>query len=110
MRLKPGVSLRGVKPETVAGMHIADGVCNDRFYELVITSVTDGKHSPNSLHYVGYAFDMRTRYAFDMRTRGLPQVLQNNLAADLREALGQEFDVVLEKTHIHVEFQPKGEA
>jgi hypothetical protein len=102
MRLKPGVSLRGVKPETVAGMHIADGVCNDRFYELVITSVTDGKHSPNSLHYVGYAFDMRTR--------DLSQVDKKNLAVDLREALGQEFDVVVEKTHIHVEFQPKGEA
>jgi hypothetical protein len=83
-------------------MHIADGVCNDRFYELVITSVTDGKHSPNSLHYVGYAFDMRTR--------DLSQVDKKNLAVDLREALGQEFDVVVEKTHIHVEFQPKGEA
>jgi hypothetical protein len=45
-----------------------------------------------------------------MRTRDLSQVDKKNLAVDLREALGQEFDVVVEKTHIHVEFQPKGEA
>ena len=102
MRLKPGVSLRGVQPETVAGMLIADGVCNDRMYELVVTSTTDGKHSTGSLHYVGHAFDMRTR---DLSTRDAQA-----LAGALRESLGQEFDVVVEKTHIHVEFQPKGEA
>ena len=67
--------------------------------ECVITSGTDGVHQHGSKHYTGEALDFRTR---NMR-RIEKAVLVNNL----NEALGPDFDVVLERTHLHVEYHPK---
>ena len=66
---------------------------------MVVTSVMDGKHRPGSLHYVGYAADLRT---WAIESDHLAEFTQG-----LAEELGEEFDVVLEKDHIHIEFQPK---
>jgi UDP-N-acetylenolpyruvoylglucosamine reductase len=65
----------------------------------VLTSANDGQHGFGSLHYAGLAVDVRTHHvtANDIEP----------LADTIREALGPQFDVVLEDTHIHVEFQPK---
>ena len=94
--IKPGVKLNGVKPETVVGMMIAQETFAP--YDFVITSVCDGKHSENSLHYSGNAFDCRTRHL----TKSQAQLV----VLQLRKNLGDEFDVVLEKTHCHIEYQP----
>ena len=102
MKLKRGVRVRGVRPETVLAMMIAESILSERHIEFTITSCTEGKHSRGSLHYSGGAFDMRSR---DMSS----QLQKIRIVDDLKEALGIDFDVVLEKTHIHVEFQPKGE-
>ena len=98
MTIKPGVSLTGLRTETLAGLMIADQVFADLSEQLTITSCTDGNHSRGSLHYVGLAFDARTR-----NLTNTPDAV----ASRLRGSLGGEFDVVLESDHIHVEFQPK---
>ena len=64
-----------------------------------ITSGSDGVHGPNSLHYQGKALDFRTRTL----TASQKQAVFLSLTA----ALGTQFDVVLEDTHIHIEFDPK---
>lgn len=64
----------------------------------VITSGVDGRHMPESLHYKGLAFDFRTRH--------VPQGDLAALTAHLSDALGGNFDVVLESDHVHVEFDP----
>jgi hypothetical protein len=97
MVLKPGVSLAGLRPETLAGMVIANEVFSSLSEPLTITSCTDGSHGKNSLHFVGLAFDVRTRTLAN---------LVDNLAERLVAALGDEFDVVVEPTHIHIEYQP----
>jgi hypothetical protein len=94
--IKSGVKLNGVKPETVVGMMIAQETFDP--YDFVITSVCDGKHSKNSLHYSGNAFDCRIRHLTESQTQLV--VLQ------LKKNLGDEFDVVREKTHCHIEYQP----
>jgi hypothetical protein len=71
---------------------------------LVVTSVTDGQHSPNSLHYKGLAFDFRSHDLANGRK------LQVHGA--LRHHLGPDFDVILEalntpNEHFHVEYDPK---
>jgi len=99
MKFKDGVKINGIKPELTIGIIIANSVYKDHNYDLVITSVTDGKHSRTSLHYVGFAFDTRTR---NVSKIDLPLIQK-----DLQEALADEFDVVLEKDHFHIEFQPK---
>jgi len=99
MRYKKGVTLFGVSAEILAALVVADSVWKRLGEELVVTSITDGKHKFGSLHYLGYAGDVRTRYFQDGGVEAADQ---------LRDALTDEYDVVLESTHIHIEFQPKG--
>lgn len=66
---------------------------------ITITSILDGKHRDGSKHYDGQAFDIRT---FIYTVTEL-----NELMAALKEALGPDFDVVLENDHIHIEYDPK---
>ena len=72
-------------------------IWNGTDYEVTVTSGKDGIHSKNSLHYVGRAIDIRTR---DMK-------LPAYTARKLKIALGNNFDVILESDHIHIEFDPK---
>lgn len=98
LKIKPGVSIRGLRPEIVFAALIVAGVFAKSGVEPVwITSGTEGKHSAGSLHYVGAALDIRLP----------PPALTSDILNRLRESLGAEFDVVLESSHIHIEFQPK---
>lgn len=105
MRLKFGVRLEGLQPQTVVGMMVASVVCQRWGVECVITSCNDGKHSERSWHYKGFAFDLRTRFPeLDGR--------EAEFASDIRGALGPDFDVVLEAVgtpneHLHIEYDPK---
>jgi len=92
---KKGVRVNGIKPETVLAIQIAEGVWAKQGLDLVVTSVTDSKHSQFSLHYTGYACDLRI---WDLDTE--------KAVRDLKEALTNEYAVILEDTHIHIEFQP----
>ena len=86
----------------VLGLVIADQVYIEvGGQELIITEGTGSKHGRGSLHYVGLAADLRTRF-----WKNSPETLQA-VADALRERLGDEFDVVVEATHIHIEYQPK---
>lgn len=95
MMIKPGVQLRGLSTQVLLAMQAADWLLEGN---MVVTSVSEGKHSPGSLHYVGLAFDMRLP--------GEP----HDFVDQLQECLGEEFDVVIERDHIHVEYQPKVQA
>jgi hypothetical protein len=98
--LKPGVSVAGVRPEIAIAITVAASIYAKYELGCVVTSIVDGKHSHGSIHYSGGACDLRTRH--------VPKALRATIANELREALGSDYDVVLEGDHIHVEFQPKG--
>lgn len=66
--------------------------------DCVITSCRDGKHGEKSYHYSGRAFDLRTR---DIALKDQPAIHQA-----LKELMGKDYDVVLEKDHIHIEPSP----
>lgn len=66
----------------------------------IVTSTTDGKHKKGSLHYVGLAVDLRIK--------DLTPVVTGSYYHALKLALSRLCDVILEKDHIHVEYQPKG--
>lgn len=95
--IKSGVDLRGLSPQMAIAYTIACKVYGQ--YACVITSGSDGKHGPNSLHYSGQALDLRTN--------NLPPQAVQSIVDRLKEALGAQFDVVLESDHIHIEFDPK---
>lgn len=97
---KEGVRLTGMQPQITLAIFTAYEVFKrNGVADLTITSVCEGQHSRQSLHYVGHAFDIRIS-EIDLLTRAA-------IVADLKKCLGDEFDVILEATHIHVEWQPK---
>lgn len=99
MRVKDGVRIRGLSPEAVVALMMAEPIWRDHAQELVVTSATDGNHSTGSLHHTGEAVDLRTRYF----QRGESE----EVAEELRAALPDSYDVVNEGTHMHVEHDPK---
>jgi hypothetical protein len=99
MKLKPGVMVAGVQPEIMLGIMAAHTVYEGLGVELVITSVLDGKHSSRSLHYKGQAIDIRTREMTHNTAKRACELI--------KKALPDDFDVVLEKDHIHLEYDVK---
>ena len=99
MKIKDGVSMVGIQIEMRPVLINADAIWRTHGQELVVTAVCGGMHSAGSLHYYGYAVDLRTRYF------GTEQIAV--IASVLRRVLGEDYDVVIHETHIHVEFDPK---
>lgn len=99
MILKPGIKTLGIKPELLIALFIADGIWKENGQELVITSLTDGKHKRVSRHYLGTAGDLRTYY--------FTASIKKKAARELRKALGKDYYVKLEKTHIHCSYKPQ---
>ena len=98
LSIKPGVTLNRLSPQIVLAVMIANEVYKKHGADLVITSGDDGKHLPHSLHYQGHAVDLRI---WTIAPSKVPHVVK-----DLRNALGANYDVVLESDHIHIEYDP----
>jgi hypothetical protein len=89
---------------------IACSVYSSKGYSCIITAGLEGKHKRYSLHYKGFALDLRTKHCWpgeDNRESKL-----NQLQVDLQMSLGEQFQVFVENLstineHIHIEFDPK---
>jgi RHS repeat-associated protein len=66
--------------------------------DAMVTYTTNGTHGTN-IHYEGNAVDLRTR---DLTS---PQA--EHAVEGLRRNLGDDYDVILEGDHIHVEYDPR---
>ncbi len=99
MRLKENVRPSGLRTEMLLAIFIAAEVWKEYDRELVVTSLNDSKHSHGSKHYSGLAADLRTRY--------FEKEIVADVALELQERVGKDYDVVVEKTHIHIEYHPK---
>lgn len=97
--IKPGVRITGMRPEILLAVVAAERVYAQAGFDCTITACVDGRHTTGSLHYAGAAIDVRTR---NVPADRLPKV-----AGQIRECLAGDFDVILESTHLHIEFQPK---
>lgn len=99
IEIKEGVSLAGLGEPMTLGVMVVASVYDVIGKPCVITSVLDGVHGRQSLHYQGGAVDFRTRH--------LSENEKLVVDAECRAALSAEFDVVMEHNHLHVEWQPK---
>ena len=96
MLIKAGVDISRLRPEIRKRLNeIAVIVWETEHEELVITSTYEGAHSDGSLHYANLAIDIR-------RKKG-----QEYSYNEIKIALGDDYDVVLEADHIHIEYDPK---
>ena len=99
MKVKNTVDIYGLQPELVFGMVVVERVFREHGQGLTLTSVCDGKHSFRSLHYKGLAFDCRTR--------NITRAEQDGIVDEIRARLPKDWDIVLETSHIHVEYDRK---
>lgn len=81
-----------MRPEIDVAKRKLERLYSSEGKDLYITSIMEGTHSPGSLHHAGFAFDIRSEGVSIDRIRSL---------------LGDDYDVVVEKTHLHIEYDPK---
>lgn len=96
--VKKGAVLHGLDAKMHAAIHKAGRIWIRHGKTLVVTSGLDGRHKKGSLHYAGLAVDLRSSY-FVPSTR-------KRVARELQRSLGDKFQVIREKHHIHVEYDP----
>jgi hypothetical protein len=87
-----------MRPEILLGVVVANEVWkHNGSAGATITSCIDGKHKRASKHYTGCAVDLRIWNIVDVE----------KAAMELRQALTDDYDVVVESDHIHLEYDPK---
>ena len=96
--MKRGVFLSGTHPCLFEMIDAAKRAYYPLGYDVTITSGCEGTHSRKSLHYKGLALDFRTRM--------LDEDERIEVEDSLRDILGDDYDVVFERDHFHVEFDP----
>jgi len=97
--LKVGVKMHLLQPQIVLAILACNDVFKEFGYDCIVTSLSDGVHRPDSLHYRGCAVDFR------IKPVRLTHV--DALVSRIRQSLGADFDVLLEVDHLHVEYDPK---
>ena len=102
MKIKPGVLLDKLTPSMAVACVVVESVYRRGGYDATITSGSDGKHTGQPLkgdtvdpHYSGRALDFRIS---DVKSSELPDLVQA-----LRTCLGDEFAVLQEDTHLHIQ-------
>ena len=104
LKLKPTVKINGrhfdheIRLMIDVARETAPDLSDDHVW---ITSGNDSTHMKGSKHYTNEAFDVRTLNLIDGRDAAKLWTTR------IREALGLKYQVVLEKDHIHVEYDPK---
>lgn len=100
MRLKSNLTRPAPGHALAIAFIVAADVYREYEIECVITSIMDGVHSETSLHYSGNAFDLRIK--------NIPAAIgASTIANEIRTRLNHHYDVILEKDHIHIEYQPR---
>lgn len=95
MLVKMGVDYSRLKDPIRSKLRIIDNIFGRNGNEAVLTATFGGLHSPSSFHYVDLAADFRLGIHNDV------------ILKELRQHLGKDYDVVLETTHFHIEYDPK---
>lgn len=97
-----GARLDPMTAKVVAFM-VVDQAMENQGLEYELTSGAEGEHMPGSLHFVFLAWDWTVRTRSPLRTQ------LDKMVADVKDRLGDDFDVVwkAKAKRLHVEFQPK---
>ena len=108
MKFKQGVKCFGVKPEILYAFFAIENAYRSVLnIEPTVTAITDGKHRTDR-HPKGYGVDVRTRN--DNSDKQWDIGTKQELRDAIKLRLTDEFDVVIEDTHIHVEIDRRSGA
>jgi len=96
MLIKAGVDISRLERNTRRALRKVANIFRRYNQEMIITSTYEGNHGEGSLHYANQAFDVR-----------FPDDDRENIEAAIFEELSNNFDVLMEFDHIHIEYDPK---
>lgn len=96
--VKQGAECRVIKPVLLDALLRLTLLYHQYEQVLVVTEISGGTHKTGSLHYKGYAADLRTR---DFPAWQLPHVLDA-----IQLELGHDWDIIQETDHFHIEYDP----
>lgn len=96
MLIKAGVDISRLERNTRRSLPKVALVFDEAREVFIITSTYEGTHGEGSLHYANEAYDVRT-----------PDDSKLRIFANIQKVLGPDFDVVLERDHYHIEYDPK---
>lgn len=108
MRFKDSTIILSMTPAIVAILQAAEAAYAAIRVPCWVTSGNDGRHMNGSFHYRDRAVDFRTGHHWQNPL--LTQAEAEEVAAAMRQRLGQDYDVVLESDHLHVEFDVRRES
>ncbi len=97
LRFKEGVSIT-FTAQNQAICDAGEKIYQQHGYACVVTAGSDGTHLPTSFHYQHRALDLRTR---QIARADLP-IIQR----ELQDELGQDYQVLIESDHFHIEHDP----
>lgn len=89
-----GVDIRSLDSSIWNAIKIISKIWKEE--EIVITSTWEGTHLPWSKHYQGKAIDIRY------------PILSKTMIDEIRSELGKDYDIIVKRDHIHIEYDPKG--
>lgn len=96
MLIKAGVDISRLKPCIRKKLRkIESIICAITGEEMVVTSTYEGTHSASSLHYCDEAVDVRSLNK------------RSQVWGEIKRELGDDYDVLLFVSHIHIEYDPK---
>jgi len=104
MKVKEGVVLAGLDIKMRPVLIAAEKIWSNYGQELVVTCGLNGEHSAGSYHYYGLALDFRHRYFTDIQKDMVAEELMDKLRRVENCQVFHDYDVVIENTHIHVEY------
>ena len=94
------VNIWGLKVQMQPVLKYFDKTWKSRGKDPVVTSARDGMHSAGSLHYYGYAVDLRAS-----KDWGYTPTEITILVEELQSVLGSDYKIIIHGSHIHVEYQ-----
>ena len=101
LRIKPGVKVGSLRPETILGIVICERAYAKHGIDMWLTSAVEGNHCAYSDHYKGIAWDIRNR--------NIPSAGQRqDILMTMRDSLGEDYLVLDEEDHFHVSYRPVG--
>lgn len=95
MLIKAGVDISRLKRMIRRALFVCEFVLERHGIELVVTSTYEGNHSAGSLHYSNDAFDIRS------------ERISEPILNQIRIECGNDYDIVDENDHIHIEYDQK---
>ena len=96
MLIKAGVDISRLKPPIRKRLSCVNGIYDAAGENMIITSTYEGNHGAGSLHYADLAVDF-----------GYPTIMNADFMIDFKACFHGDYDIVPEKDHIHVEYDPK---